>query len=61
MTKARRSPEVSSNDGSAKLMEGIRRASLIRDQGMSIDFGFGMFAIPMAPAAFRYFQRSAPD
>src|SRR5437868_9280484 len=54
----KRRPLVSSSAGSATVIDGMKRASLERDHGMSIDFGFWMVAIPMAPAAMRNFQRS---
>src|SRR5437588_11310928 len=56
-----RSPLLSSSDGSARLIDGISLASRDRDHGMSIAFGFWMVAMPTAPAAFRYFQRSPAD
>src|SRR5713101_7135634 len=56
-----RSPLLSSSEESARLIDGISLASRERDQGMSIAFGFWMVAMPTAPAAFKYFQRSPAD
>jgi len=43
------------------LIVGPNRASLARDHGMSIDFGFGISTSPTAPAFSIAFHRSGRE
>src|SRR3984893_6188087 len=52
-------PAVSLNSGAARSMVGCVLLRVIRDHGISWEAGLGMTIYPMAPAAFKLFQRSS--
>ena len=54
-------PPVSFISGSARPMDGCNRLSDDRVHGISMDLGFRMDAMPIAPAALSCFQRSPAE
>ena len=54
-------PAESSSAASASDIAGCRRASVERAQGMSMLLGLAMLTVPIAPAVWYIFQRSAAD